>query len=103
MIVGRKTGHIALRLVELDISSYGEYWGTDFLTAHGVISHGSDSAPKHNEYLAQAFGGYDYWYTAEVMRDIHVDFDDVPDAVAAILDPVRYPQQALVQGDVAME
>jgi hypothetical protein len=35
---------------------------------------------------------YDYWYTVSVERDHHVDFDNVPEKVAALLNHC-YPDQ----------
>ena len=72
-------------LVDLDISSSAEHWGSSFLTPLGMVEHdGSEVPPEHREFLEKAIP-YEYWYTPFIEDDHHVDFDHVPPEVAEIL------------------
>ena len=100
---GRTSGHLAIGLVTLDLSSAGEHYGSNFFTRKGVIDDGaSDNSSQNLAYLNKYFMPYDYWYTAYVQRDHHVDFERVPAPVADILDQV-YDQLHPEQGDMKME
>lgn len=86
MIQGRQSGHIGVGIVTLDIQSSGEHWGTFFLTPKGVIDEGGEKiTAADSQYLSNTYIPYDYWYTVSVERDHHVDFDNVPEKVADML------------------
>lgn len=86
VIRGRNTGHIGLGIVTLDLESSGEHWGTFFLTPKGVIEQGGENIkPAESKYLSTVYIPYEYWYTVSVERDHHVDFDNAPEKVAALL------------------
>lgn len=86
VIRSSETGKLCLGIVTLDLQSSGEHWGTDFLTPYGVVSQGDPDADINlREYIRDNFSPYDYWYTAYVEGDIHVDFDDVPEDVADLI------------------
>lgn len=86
VIKGRNTGHVGLGIVSLDLQSSGEHWGTFFLTPMGVIDHGEEKLqPAQADYLSTVYIPYDYWYTVSVERDHHVDFDNVPEKIADML------------------
>lgn len=54
VVQGIKSGSVCLALLELDLSSSGEHWNTDFLTKHGVIPQsGGEKVP---EALTQLMG-----------------------------------------------
>ena len=36
---------------------------------------------------------YDYWYTADVENDIHIDLDEMPESVADLIAVARGEQQ----------
>lgn len=95
VIQSRKTGKLCLGIVTLDLQSSGEHWGTDFITPYGVVSQG-DPDPDVNlkKYIRDNFTPYNYWYTADVERDIHVGFDDVPEDVAALISAARSEQES---------
>ncbi len=81
-----KSGRMAVGLVSLDLESAGEHYGSYFFTRFGVIDDGArDNGPQAAAYLKFLFQPYDYWYTVTIERDHHVDFDNVPEAVADIL------------------
>lgn len=93
VIQGRNTSHIGLGIVSLDLESSGEHWGTFFLTPMGVIDQGGEKMkPSESKYLSTVYIPYDYWYTVSIEHDYHVDFDNVPDKIADMLN-VCYPDQ----------
>lgn len=93
VIKARKTGHIGLGIVELDLESSGEHWRTYFLTPRGVIErHKEETYNDNYNYIMDTYIPYDYWYTATVEGDIHVDFENVPEKISGMLDAC-YPDQ----------
>ena len=99
VIQGRNTGHIGLGIVTLDLESSGEHWGTLFLTPKGVIEQGGENIkPDQSKYLSTVYIPYEYWYTASVERDHHVDFDNAPEKVAALLNHC-YSEQPEMERD----
>lgn len=92
-IRGRNTEHIRLGIVSLDLGSSGEHWGTFFLTPKGVIEQGDKKqSVSDTKYLEQTYIPYDYWYTVSLERDHHVNFNNVPENIADMLD-VCQPNQ----------
>jgi len=99
VIRGRNTGHIGLGIVTLDLESSGEHWGTFFLTPKGVIDQGGEKLkPSESKYLSTVYIPYDYWYTVSIERDHHVDFDNVPEKVAVLLNHC-HPDQPEMEHD----
>ncbi len=95
VIQSRKNGKLSLGIVTLDLESSGEHWGTDFLTPYGIVSQGDpDTDVALQEYIRDNFIPYDYWYTADVEGDIHVDFDDIPEDVADLISAGNGEQQS---------
>ena len=93
VIRSRKTGKMCLGIVTLDLQSSGEHWGTDFLTPYGVVTQGNPDAAKDLQvYIRDQYIPYDYWYTAEVENDIHIDLDNVPEPVADLIATARGEQ-----------
>ena len=91
VLCGRDTGKICLALLDLDLSSSGEHWGTAFLVGSGVISQseayskdGGEAAAEMKKAIAP-YGSYDYCYTAEIPDDIHVSTDRMPEALLDVL------------------
>jgi len=102
VVRGKNTGHIGLGLVTLDLQSSGEHWGTYFLTPRGVIDHGfEEMKPADSKYLSSVYIPYDYWYTVNVERDHHVDFDHVPEKVADMLN-FCYPDKQELKEDTGL-
>ncbi|NYB73171.1 hypothetical protein HZF24_03340 [Sedimentibacter hydroxybenzoicus DSM 7310] len=103
VIQGRNTGHIGLGIVTLDLESSGEHWGTFFLTPKGVIEQGGENIkPDQSKYLSTVYIPYEYWYTVSVERDHHVDFDNAPEKVAALLNHC-YSEQPEMERDRQQE
>ena len=75
---------IYVALLELDVSSSGEHWGTVFFLPQGAVD-GNEDQDSVKEALQQ-IGKYDYWYTPELERDHHVDWSRCPDEVKEMLD-----------------
>jgi len=85
IIKGSNTGEICIGLVELDLQSSGEHWGTIFLTEYGVARQGDEDNPKESsDFISQKYMSYDYWYTVQIEGDIHIDIDEMPEDVAPI-------------------
>ena len=94
VIRSRNTGKLCLGIVTLDLESSGEHWGTDFLTPYGVVSQGDPNMNADlQQYIRDSFVPYDYWYTADVERDIHVSLDGMPEDVADLIAVARGEQQ----------
>lgn len=90
VIQSRNTGKLCFGIVTLDLQSSGEHWGTDFLTPYGVVSQGDPNANADlRKYIHDNFSPYDYWYTADVENDIHVNFYNIPKDVENLLDVAR--------------
>jgi hypothetical protein len=85
VIKAKNSGELCVGFVTLELSASGEHWGTEFLTEYGVIP---DNETKREELCVRIdrFVPYEYWYTIILERDIHVDFDKVPQDVAKLLD-----------------
>ena len=82
---GRDNGQLCLALLDIDLSSSGEHWGTTFFCKYGVISQADfDKYPAAREIVKQ-IGVYDYCYTATIPGDIHVDNGRLPDKLKEIL------------------
>lgn len=89
-----QTGKLCLGIVTLDLQSSGEHWGTDFLTPYGVAAQGDPNMDASLQaYIRDNFMPYDYWYTADVENDIHIDLDEMPESVADLIAVARGEQQ----------
>ena len=85
-----QSGKLCLGIVTLDLESSGEHCGTDFLTPYGIISQNDPNLDNDmKKYIREQYIPYDYWYTADVENDIHISFDDIPEAVADLIDTAR--------------
>lgn len=89
LLCSRKTGNILVGLVELDLSSSGEHWGTNFLTPFGMYNPDEDRTGKLPNYMREVFGQYDYYYTPDIPGDIHVDWSKCPDEVRNVIEACR--------------
>jgi len=84
VIHGRNNDGMCIGLVNLDLESSGEHWGTCFITEEGIGNHNEKDA-AFNELLKSKFVPYDYWYTIKIYGDIHVDMDNVPKEISELL------------------
>jgi hypothetical protein len=92
---GRENGKVCLALLDIDLSSAGEHWGTAFIVGRGVISQneaysrdGGEAAAEMKKAIAP-YGAYSYCYTADIPADIHVSTDSTPEALRSILKDFR--------------
>lgn len=102
VVQARKTGHLTLALLDLDLESSGEHWGTCFFSPMGLMEQGSKTASeKGMNYIRENYIPYDYWYTPKIYGDIHVDTHSTPEAVTGLLSEARDRQQG--QGFMEMK
>jgi hypothetical protein len=85
---GNNTGKIAVVLVDIDLGSSGEHWGTTFLLDAGVVEQFPESVALAAR-VKRDFITYDYCYTPTVGNDIHVNFGKLPQEMKDILKEVR--------------
>jgi hypothetical protein len=89
VVRGKESGNIALALLDLDLSSSGEHWGTSFLGKHGVVSQNEDAGTPAMKDIRSAIGSYDYCYSAEISGDIHINKSALPKELKAVLNDFR--------------
>ena len=75
------TGAKYVALLDIDVDSSGEHWGTTFITPAGVLD---DHEEKHWN-LIKPFIPYKYWYTPCLEHDCHVDWDECPHDIRQVL------------------
>lgn len=85
VIKGDESGIQTLALVTIDLMSAGEHWGTIFFTPGGILEQGDpELTDDQKRAISEHYMPYSYWYTPLVERDIHVNFDEVPESVRTI-------------------
>ena len=85
VVRGRETGKMAVVLLDIDLSSSGEHWGTTFLCGHGVVSQSEIGKSPAADAILKSIGIYDYCYTAIIPDDIHVAHSKLPKELKAVL------------------
>ena len=82
-----KNGNMCLALLDLDLNSSGEHWGTDFLCKYGVVSQGGNEEQdkRITELVHNFYVPYDYCYTAVIPCDHHVDETALPKELKSVL------------------
>ena len=83
-VVQPPDGKLYPALLDLDAASSGEHWGTTFFTPKGVLC---DQAgiPEVNEEIKKMIP-YNYWYTVQMERDHHVDWNYCPNEAIDMLE-----------------
>jgi hypothetical protein len=76
-------GKLYVALLELDAASSGEHWGTTFFTPRGVLSDQTEDPQIRTE--VKKLIPYNYWYTVEMERDHHVNWDECPEQAIEML------------------
>lgn len=85
----RESGNLYAGIVQLDLESSGEHYGTDFFTHYGVMNmEDEDLAGNAREYLA-SFHPYDYFPTIQYADDIHIDWSKCSEEIWNIIDYCR--------------
>lgn len=99
-VIQGNDGAIYPGLVDLDLSSSGEHWGTCFITPYEVLNQ-EGSLTERNRELLQSFFPYRYWYTVFFDEDIHVDNDHVPFEVEQMLESAtETPEETIEIGGI---
>ena len=82
-----KNGNICLALLDLDLNSSGEHWGTDFLCKYGIITQGENEEQDKQitELVHKFYVPYDYCYTAVIPCDHHVDESTLPKELKSVI------------------
>jgi hypothetical protein len=91
IVRGQESGKMCVALLELDLSSSGEHWDTEFLCKYGVIPQDGDGNTTIFiiKELDKSFIPYDYGYTATIPDDIHVERSRLPQEIKDILSDFR--------------
>ncbi len=91
VVQGKKSGNLCLALLEIDLSSSGEHWATDFLTEFGVIPQRADENIRREltDLMVKRFIPYEYGYTAQIPGDIHVKPYKLPEPIKNVLQTFR--------------
>ena len=93
VVRGKESGKICVVLLDIDISSSGEHWGTTFLCGHGVINQNQaySKSPDAAEFrkAITPYTPYDYCYTAKIHGDIHIDKFLLPAEIKDVLKDFR--------------
>ena len=93
IVRGRESGKMCVVLLDIDISSSGEHWGTTFLCEYGVVNQNQAYSNKANaaelRKAIQPYGSYDYCYTAKIPGDIHIDKARLPEDMQSVLRDFR--------------
>lgn len=95
LVRGKETGNVCLALLDLDLSSSGEHWGTDFFCDLGLVSQSRDLDTPAGKAMQARIGVYDYCYTATIPGDIHVDQNRLPAKLKSALEDFRSHREAL--------
>jgi len=85
VVHGKESGNVYLALLDLDLSSSGEHFGTEFFCEHGVVSQSRDVDSPAMNAIWERIGSYDYCYTATIPGDIHIDKSRLPDKLKSIM------------------
>ena len=82
-----KNGNMCLALLDIDLNSSGEHWGTDFLCKYGMVSQGGNEEQdkRITELVHNFYVPYDYCYTAVIPCDHHVDEIALPKELKSVL------------------
>lgn len=83
-VVKAPDGKLYPALLDLDASSSGEHYGTTFFTPKGVLCDQSND-PEVKMAISRMWP-YDYWYTVNMERDHHVDWENCPDEAMSMLE-----------------
>ena len=89
VVHGKESGNLCLALLDLDLSSSGEHWGTAFLCEYGIVSQNADFNTPEMKIIRERIGSYDYSYTAAIPGDIHIDKERVPAKLKAAMTNFR--------------
>ena len=111
VVRGIDSGKMCVALLELDLSSSGEHWGTSFLCEYGVIGQDGIEKVSNNDAVLKAeiteivskYLPYDYCYTASVIGDIHINWNRLPEEIKDVLKDFHNHRAALLHEEDAAD
>ena len=108
-VIQGQDGAIYPGLVDLDLQSSGEHYGSSLITPFGVVNH-NDSMTEREKGIMKTVIPYKYWYTVIPYKywytvffdgDIHVDNDHVPFEVEQMLETAtETPEETIEIGGI---
>ena len=84
---------VFLALLEIDASSSGEHWNTQFITPYGVFSQVGENLDLDAKQYMQGVVPYQYWYTVEYDGDIHTSMNDCPEDLVRMIEQAQNFEQ----------
>ncbi|HCA30072.1 MAG TPA: hypothetical protein DEP23_11140 [Ruminococcaceae bacterium] len=84
-----ESGDLYAGIVQLDLTSSGEHYGTDFFTRYGVMNIDNEQLTEKELRYVRSLHPYDYFPTVQYPDDIHVDWSRCPKEVWDIIDYCR--------------
>jgi len=110
IVRGIDSGKLCVALLDLDLHSSGEHWGTTFLCEYGAINQSSlydkkflpDNEaviPSEMREAVAKYMPYDYCYTATIPGDIHIDKNCLPQEIKDVLKDFRNCRVTLLHED----
>ena len=99
-VIQGQDGSIYPGLVDLDLQSSGEHYGSSLVTPFGVVNH-NDSMTERDQGIMKTVVPYKYWYTVFFDGDIHIDNDHVPFEVEQMLETANEtPEETIEIGGI---
>lgn len=88
-----ESGNLYAGIVQLDLTSSGEHYSTDFFTHYGVMNIDNEELTEKELKYIRTLHPYDYFPTVQYPGDIHVDWSKCPKEVRDIIDYCRRDTQ----------
>lgn len=85
----RENGELFAGVVQLDTTSSGEHYGTDFFTKYGVLNTDNEELLPHERAYLKLLHPYDYYPTVHYPEDIHTDWSRCSTEIWSIIDCCR--------------
>lgn len=86
VIKGEESGAICIGLIFADLQSSGEPHGAKFLLHDRFYDMSEKEMPDEAQKARERIGRFDHWYPLMYSRDIHSNYDNVPDDIQSMLD-----------------
>ena len=84
-----ESGDLYAGIVQLDLTSSGVHYGTDFFTRYGVMNIDNEELTEKELKYVHSLHPYSYFPTIQYSDDIHVDWSKCPKEVWDIIDYCR--------------
>ncbi|MEG0835405.1 MAG: hypothetical protein RR413_08165 [Christensenellaceae bacterium] len=89
VIKPRKCKEVFSGIVQLDLSSSGEHYGTDFFTGIGVLNTDNENLSVSARKYLNSLHPYEYFPTLQYSNDIHVNWSKCPKEAWDMIDFCR--------------